>query len=91
MATQTISVSAFQTLCAEIADAINSGDSATAYKKYGMAEAVNAALDLVAEHNGSRLQRRESLAGVASAIKLAQSSASGATDNKRLIRTRVVL
>jgi hypothetical protein len=88
MATQATTVDAFKTLCAEIADAIAASDWATATSKYAQAEAVNCALELEVERNGSRVRRRDALAGLKVAIATASTVVSRASDDSRLISTR---
>ena len=91
MATTQITVSAFQTLCAECADAINSGDWATATKKYAMAEAINVGLDVEitdAGAAGATVRRRESLAGLKTAIETAQKIVNQTSGQGGFINTR---
>ena len=72
MATQTISVSAFQTLCAEVSDAIAAEDFATAWSKYAQAESVNAALELEVGSEGVSVRRRNNLEGIRKALESTQ-------------------
>lgn len=82
-------MTSFQTACAAVADAIASGDFATAYSKYGQAEAILAGLAVELEDNGSRQRLRESLEGMHRAIQAAQDAAGRSTDSgRRLIRAR---
>lgn len=87
MATQTISVSAFQTLCAEVADAIAGSGWSTAWSKYAQAEAVNAALEQATAGEGFSVTRRATLQGLQSALTAAQ-DATARLSQGRLIRTR---
>ena len=87
MATTVITVAAFQTACAEVADAIAAEDWSTAANWYARAEAINAGLDVEAELEGQKSRRRETLAGLAAAIAMARAVASRQAGSKRLIRT----
>jgi len=90
MATQTISISAFQTLCAEVADAIEAEDWELAWKKYAKAEAVNSALETSASEEGKSLARRETLAGLKTALETVADKVVRYGDKDRLggIRTK---
>lgn len=89
MATQTISRTAFQTLCAEVADAIDSGDRATAYKKLGSAKAVHAGLlAMKISDSGSSIDRQSALDGLKEAIDAAFQAATAEADDRRLVRTQ---
>ena len=75
LATQTISRTAFQTLLAEVADAIAAQSWATAKSKYAQAEAVMAALELETGDADSRIRFRESLEKLKTAIDAAKAEA----------------
>ena len=89
MATQEISVSAFQTLCAEVADAIAAGTWSTAWSKYGQAEAVNMALELDVSTQGSSIRRRNSLDGLMKALEKSEAKAQRLADRDRMISPRI--
>ena len=88
MATQTTTVAAFQTLCAEVADAIAAATWSTAYSKYAQAEAVNAALELDVAAQGSSIRRRETLSGLGKALQMAEGAVARTTNKGRFITTR---
>lgn len=75
MATQTISRTAFQTLLAEVADAIAAQSWATAKSKYAQAEAVYQALSAEVQDADSRERWRDSLDNIKSAIDAAKAEA----------------
>jgi len=83
MATQEISIAAFQELLAECADAIDSESWATAKKKYAAAEAVNMALDLSITHANTSTTRRISLEKLNYAIEAAKEECSTEVDDER--------
>lgn len=89
MATQSININAFQTLCAECSDAIADEDWKTAYSKYAQAEAVNAALELEVSGQGSSVTRRQALSGLKTAIDTANAAVSRASDKGRFINTKM--
>lgn len=86
MATQSISVAAFQELLADCADAIASGNWSTAKSKYAQAEAVNMALDLTVSHADTSTTRRTSLEKLNAAIDAAKDEASTTEDDQRFGR-----
>lgn len=88
MADTTISVSAFQTACAEVADAIAAEDWALATRWYARAEAINAALELEAADTGHSYKRRENLKSLNDAIKAAQLATNSGSDDGRIIVAR---
>jgi len=83
MATTEISVSSYQTICAEVADAIIAADWSTAWKKYAVAEAVLAALELQMGKDGEYLRRRESLEGLRKALETAEAKVARGSDRNR--------
>ena len=85
MATQSISVTAFQLLLAEVADAIAAGDWGTAKSKAAQAEAVHMALELSVGDGGSSIQRRQSL----DKLQLAIDAAASASDSNRSAFTEI--
>ena len=89
MATTQITESAFQTACAECADAIIAGDWTTARTKYSVAEAINAGLLARLTVGSVDKTRRDSLTGLRKAIEYAENQAAGKSDNRRLIRTQL--
>lgn len=84
----TISVSAFQTACAAVGDAIIAKDRNTAYQQYAVAEAINAGLELSVSNAGSSLQRRGALTGLKDALDTAFAAMTQETEDSRLIRAR---
>jgi len=84
----TITVTAFQTACAECGDAIIAADWALATQKYAVAEAINAGLELQISDSGTNIQRRDALTGLAKAIAAAQKITSQTDGQGRLITTR---
>ena len=86
MATQRISIAAFQELLADCADAIASGSWSTAISKYAQAEAVNMALDLTVTHADTSTTRRSSLKELKAAIDAAKDEASANEDDQRFGR-----
>lgn len=88
MATQEISPTAFQTACAECADAINAQDWALAKRKYALAEAIASAFDVEGRDGAAWSRRRESLAGLNAAIDAAQSATTRASGTGRFVTTQ---
>ena len=84
----TITVTAFQTACAECGDAIIAQNWALAYGKYALAEAINVGLELQISDSGATVQRRESLEKLGKAIEIAEKSGIKYASTKRLITTR---
>ena len=84
----TITVASFQTACAECGDAINGEDWGTATKKYAVAEAINAGLELSVSDSGSQISRRQSLEGLKKAIEAARQMVSQTSGTSRFISTR---
>ena len=87
MATTEITETAFQTACAECADAIAASDWATARTKYAVAEAINAGLAVQIGRETMLIRRRESLEGLRTAISSVESANTRGTERKRFIRT----
>jgi len=85
MATTEITLTAFQTACAECADAISSGDYATAYGKYAKAAAILAGFPQEMDGGQSRLTHRQNLDLLKSALEAAQAAATRGGDKNRLI------
>ncbi|MBU0907344.1 MAG: hypothetical protein KKE05_04285 [Nanoarchaeota archaeon] len=85
MATTQITVTAFQTACAECADAIIAEDRKTAYLKYAVAEAINAGLELSVSDAGSSIQRRQALQGLKDALGTAMPIIAQETEGSRFI------
>jgi aspartate aminotransferase-like enzyme len=83
MATQKISIAAFQELLADCADSIAARNWSTAISKYAQAEAVNMGLDLVVTHAETSTTRRASLEKLKYAIDAAKDEASALTDDQR--------
>lgn len=83
MATTQISVSSYQTICAEVADAIIAADWTTAWTKYAAAEAVLAALEQQMGKDGEYLRRRETLKGLRDAIEMAEAKVTRGADRRR--------
>lgn len=83
MPTTTISVSSFQTACAECADAVADEDWSTAVKWYARAEAINAGLELSVGTRGTSMSRRETLQGLREAISAAKAAVAAADDVER--------
>ena len=81
-------VASFQAACVAIADAIDAGTWSTAYTKWGVAEALNAALELEVGDQGARIRRRESLSGLKTAITAAETK-SKSSSGKRFARARL--
>lgn len=90
--TTVISVASFQAACAAVADAILAGDFATAWKQYGVAEAVHSGLEVQVGHENVMVMRRQKLDGLNAAIKSAESAAKrlSGSSGKRAIRLRTV-
>lgn len=88
MATQETTVAAFQLLCAECSDYLASSDFTNARLKYVQAEAVNAALELDINSQGTSVRRRESLSALMKAIDSVEAATLRVNDRKRTIRTR---
>ncbi|HUT23712.1 MAG TPA: hypothetical protein VM492_05170 [Sumerlaeia bacterium] len=84
----TISVTAFQTVCAECGDAIEAADWGLAATKYAVAEAINAGLEVQLSDSGSSVQRRETLKGLAAAIETACKIVAQTDGQGRFITTR---
>jgi len=84
----TISVSSFQAACAECADAIIAHDWAAADNKYAVATVINGGLELEVEAQGTRMQRRETLADMKVAIDAAEVSASRRASCGRFVTTQ---
>lgn len=89
MATTTITVSSFQTACAEVADAIIAQDWALASRKYAVAEAINAGLELSVSDGGQSVTRRSSLEKLNAAIGAARAATSSDGRQAGLIVTTV--
>lgn len=88
MATQAITLTAFKLLLADAADAIAAGNWALATGKYAQAVAVNCALVVEVESAGERIQRKESLAELKTAIDAARSSSGLDAGESHIITTR---
>lgn len=88
MATTQITLVSFQTICAECADAIESGDWATAYQKYAKAAAVHAALEVQVSDQATSLRRHETLNGLQKALDAAKAATSAGSGNSRFITTK---
>ena len=88
MATTETTVTSYKTACAEVADAIIAADFKTARTKIGVAEAINAALEVEAEGGEEKVRRRETLDGLARRIAEIEAANSRAGDNRRLITTQ---
>lgn len=84
----TISVTAFQTACAAVGDAIIASDRNAAYQQYGVAEAINAGLELSVANAGSSIQRRNALTGLKDALDAAFAAMTQNSETSRLIRGR---
>lgn len=84
----TISVAAFQAACAAVGDAILSGDRDTAYKQLGVAEAINAGLEVQVTDAGSSIQRRDSLAGLRTTLETTFAAITPESETSRFIRGR---
>ena len=84
----TISVSSFQTACAAVADAVDSEDWDTAYKKYAKAEAIHSGLEVHAGDQGSYVRRRETLDGLKRALDAARAATLQIGEHSRFVRTR---
>jgi len=79
MATQEITVDAFQTLCAEVADALASEDWKAAASKYAQAQAVHLGLlNSTVSTSGDSVTRFQALSALKEAIDYAMRL--GATD-----------
>lgn len=89
VATTTITIASFQNACAECADAIATAGWVTAKNWYAQAEAINSGLDVEASEAGSRSRRRETLAGLAKAIDVAEETTNRAGGTSRFVKTRV--
>ena len=89
MATTEISLSSFQTACAECADAIEAGTWGIAATKYAKAEAIGSGLEVQLGHDSASIRRRETLSGLQVALKFAQSQSTKISDNRRLVSTRM--
>jgi len=88
MATTAITVTAFQTACAECADAIIAADWGTAATKYAVAEAINAGFELQIDDAAASVRRRDSMKGLAAAIETARKIVAQTDGQDRLITTR---
>jgi hypothetical protein len=84
----TVSVAAFRTACAAVGDAIEASDWALAAKKLGVAEAINAGLEAVAQHGSTRMERRETLKGLREAIDFARRGVGQYASEHRAITTQ---
>ena len=84
----TITVTAFQTACAAVGDAIIAGNWETAAQQYAVAESINAGLEVELQDDASRIRRHESLEKLAKAIAFAEASSIKYADNRRFIKTR---
>lgn len=84
----TISVTAFQTACAAVADAVIASDRATAYQQYAVAEAINAGLEVAVADAGSSIKRREALTGLKNALDTAFPVISQQNESSRFILGR---
>lgn len=84
----TISVTAFQTACAAIADAIIAKDRDTAYTQLGVAEAINAGLEVSVADTGSSIQRRDSLRGLRETLEATFSAITSNSETSRFILGR---
>lgn len=88
MATTQITIAAFQTACAECADAIAAKTFDTAMSWYARAEAINAGFDLDASAQDTRSRRRETLQGLKAAIEAAEAAAARGSAHSRFIKTQ---
>lgn len=88
MATTTITMESFQTALAECADAIESGDFATAWKKLAKAETIQNGLSVRAGiGNGTTNEMRTSLDRSKVLLEAAESAVSRG-NQRRLVTTR---
>ena len=87
--TTQITESAFQTACAECADALAASSWTTARTKYAVAEAINAGLAVQVGRESMLIRRRETLEGLRKAIEVVSASNASASDPKRLTTTRI--
>lgn len=78
-----ITVAAFQTACAAVADAVIAADRAEAYTQMAVAEAINTGLEVAVADAGSSLKRREALTGMRDSLKSAFAVISQQADTKR--------
>lgn len=84
-----ITAASFRTVLGECADAIDSGNWATAYKKYAKAEAIHSGLEASSSSGATNIRRREALDGLRRALDAAQAAAeAGVDDERRLITTQ---
>lgn len=81
----TISVTAFQTACAAIGDAIIAKDRDAAYTQLGVAEAINAGLEVSVADAGSSIQRRDSLAGLRATLEATFAAITASSEESRFI------
>lgn len=88
MPTTVITPAAFQTACAECADAIAAESWALAAKWYARAEAIAAGMEVEAGGSDTRYRSRETLAGLQKAIDVAADAARKAANTSRLVTTR---
>lgn len=89
MADTDVDLAAFTTALGLCKEAVLNGAWSTARVQYAAAEIANAALLVRSEHADTRMQRRDSLAGVWKAIALVSAASTGGADRRRLIGTRV--
>jgi len=83
-----ITLATFQEALGEVADAIGSGDYATARRFFAKACAIEIGLPVEVGNDGSRVRMRERLESLEATIASAESSAAS-SDRMRTIRTRV--
>lgn len=83
-----ISVANFQAACGEVYDAIESSSWTSAWKWYAKAEAQNAGLEEQVGDSGAYIRRRDTLAGLKTAITMAQQAANADGSQSRFIKTQ---
>lgn len=88
MATQTITVDAFQTLMAEASDAIAAEDWKTAKSKLAQAEMVHSALEYDITDGAAGIRRREALNGAWKAVEAVSSYIGRSNEKNRFYKTK---